>query len=109
MDQEQINKQIFERLEKLEKVVFSKREKVTRLPLKEDKSFRGATGGLRLLISKGFFNSKKPFAEIKKELANQDYHYSDQAIQTPLNNLSKSGGPLVGFKEGGKKVYAKRK
>jgi len=109
MDQEEINKQIFERIERLEKAVFSKQKKTVKFPLKEEKNFRGATGGLRLLISKGFFNSKKTFAEIKKELANQDYHYSDQAIQTPLNNFSKSGGPLVGFKEGGKKVYAKRK
>lgn len=108
MDQEKINKQIFERIGRLENAVFNEQKTVKLLP-KEDKNFHGATGGLRLLISKGFFNSKKTFAEIKKELASQDYHYSDQAIQTPLNNLSKSGGPLVGFREGGKKVYAKRK
>ena len=109
MNQDETNKQIFKRLERLEDAVFSKQKKIVKLTSKEDKSFRGATGGLRLLTSKGFFDSKKTFAEIKKELANQNYHYSDQAIQTPLNNLSKSGSPLVGFKEGGRKVYAKRK
>jgi len=37
------------------------------------------------------------------------YHYSKQAIQTPLNRLSLQNGRLVGLKEKGHKVYAKRK
>lgn len=107
MDQEKIIKQIFVRLEKIEKAVFGKDD--TESKVVRHTNFKGATGGLRLLISKGFFSRKKNFGGIKKALADNDYHYSDQAIQTPLNNLSKAGGPLVGFKEGGKKVYAKRK
>jgi len=99
--------EIIKRIEKLEKVVF----KETRRPgnANEKNNFKGATGGLRLLISEGFFDKKKNFGEIKMGLADKNYNYSAQAIQTPLNNLSKSGGPLVGFREGGKKVYAKRR
>ncbi len=107
MNQEEINKQVFERLEKIEKTIFCDRKQD--IVQKEKQSFKGATGGLRLLISKGFFDKKQTFGAIKRKLAEEDYHYSDQAIQTPLNNLSKAGAPLVGFKENGKKVYAKRK
>lgn len=111
MNQGEINKQIFERLEKIEKAIFcnKKQDVIQKGKQKGEQNFKGATGGLRLLISKGFFDKKQTFGAIKGRLAEEDYHYSDQAIPTPLNNLSKSGGPLVGFKEGGKKVYAKRK
>lgn len=95
------------RLEKLEHAVFADNKTKPKSADKED--FKGATGGLRLLVSKGFFDRKRNFGEIKKALASHDYHYSNQAVQTPLNNLSKTGGILVGLKEGGKKVYAKRK
>jgi len=71
--------------------------------------FKGATGGLRFLASKGFFDRKRNFGEIKEALANLGYHYSKQAIQTPLNTLSRAGELLVSFRDGGKKVYAKRK
>ncbi len=100
-------KSLLDRIEKLEKAVFGKND--TKRKNLEPKAFKGATGGLRLLLSKGFFDRKRTFGEIKKNLADHDYHYSNQAVQTPLNNLSKAGGPLVSFKEGGKKVYAKRK
>ena len=93
------------RIKKLEDAVFGQR-KVTAIKPKE---FTGATGGLRFLISKGFFDRKRTFAEIESELCKHNYHYSKQAIQTPLNNLSRAGCALVGFKEMGKKVYAKRK
>lgn len=95
------------RIEKLEKAVFGGVKPKPQFSGKKD--FKGATGGLRLLISKGFFDRKRSFGEIKEALASHDYHYSNQAVQTPLNNLSKAGGLLVSFKEGGKKVYAKRK
>jgi hypothetical protein len=100
-------KDILARLGKLEKVVFDNHQKQPKS--NESRNFKGATGGLRLLISKGFFNRKRTFGEIKEALASHEYHYSKQAVQSPLNSLSKSGGPLVSFKEKGKKVYAKRK
>jgi len=100
--------QLESRVERLEKAVFGEgfdKEKF----IKTKRSFSGATGGLRLLISQPFFNQKRTFSEIREGFAKRGYYYSNQAIQTPLNNLSKPGGPLVAFKEGGKKVYAKRK
>ena len=95
------------RVKRLEQATFRKNPK--RPESIERHGFKGATGGLRLLASKGFFDRKRNFGEIKEALANQGYHYSKQAVQTPLNTLSRAGGLLVGFKEGGKKVYAKRK
>jgi hypothetical protein len=91
-------------VEKLERAVFTNRQSK---PAKLD--FKGASGGLRLLLSKGFFDRRRFFSEIEAELHKQGYHYSKQAVQTPLNRFSRSGGFLVGLKEKGKKVYAKRK
>ena len=101
-------KQLENRVERLEKTIFGKNSNKAKL-IKTKTSFSGATGGLRLLISQHFFDQKKTFAEIKEGLSKRDYYYSNQAVQTPLNNLSNPGGLLVAFKEGGKKVYAKRK
>ena len=95
------------RIERLEKAVFGKRE--LKSERAHDVSFKGATGGLRFLVSKGFFDRKRTFGEINEALTNHGYHYSKQAVQTPLNSLSKAGSLLVSFREGGRKVYAKRK
>jgi len=96
---------LIQRIEKLEKAVFGKGS----AKVESRTDFGGATGGLRLLLSKGFFDRKRHFHEIETELQNRGYHYSKQAVQTPLNRLSRADGPLVGFKQKGKKVYAKRK
>jgi len=70
----------------------------------------GPKGGITLLISKGFFKGKKCAAtEVKKELEGIECFYRGDVIQTALNRLSCSSGPLVSFKENGKKVYAERK
>jgi hypothetical protein len=100
------------RIEALERAVFGVRSKTGAKRESRGQSadsFKGATGGLRLLISKGFFDRRRKFSEIEGELNKQGYHYSKQAIQTPLNRLSKHNGPLVGLKQQGHKVYAKRK
>jgi hypothetical protein len=100
-------KNLESRIEKLEQAVLGKRQ---RKSSKADASnFKGATGGLRLLATKGFFDRKRTFGEINEALASHGYHYSKQAVQTPLNTLSKPGSLLVSFREGGRKVYAKRK
>jgi len=108
--------QILIRLEKLEKKVNNLEHSFSTKNINEEKSikkrheFAGATGGLRFLISQHFFDKKRSFVEIKEALNKNGYYYSNQAIQTPLNNLSsKAGCPLVAYKEEGKKVYAKRK
>lgn len=107
MDKSTILKDLQDRIARLEQVLLGKRQ---RMPGKADPGdFKGATGGVRLLTTKGYFNRKRTFGEIKEALASHGYHYSKQAIQTPLNKLSKPGSLLVSFREGGRKVYAKRK
>lgn len=99
------------RVESLERAVYGRGAKSsTKAPETHAAgNFHGATGGLRFLVSNGFFDRKRAFGEIKEALARHNYHYSKQAVQTPLNTLSKPGSLLVSFREGGKKVYAKRK
>jgi hypothetical protein len=106
------NTDLIARIEALERAVFGVNRKrtaksKTAAPPADD--FKGATGGLRLLISKSFFDRRRKFSEIENELNKQGYHYSKQAIQTPLNRLSVQSGPLVGLREQGHKVYVKRK
>jgi hypothetical protein len=96
--------QLLKRIEKLEKAAFG----ASKPAVKKD-SFGGATGGLRFLVEKGFFGQRRLFRDIEEELKKNGYHYSKQAIQTPLNRLAVSSGPLVALKQGGKKVYVKRK
>src|ERR1700730_5383194 len=93
------------RIEKLERAVFSGDKKQN--PKKAD--FKGATGGLRLLVSNGFCDRRRLFSDIEAELAKLGYHYGKQAIQTPLNRLSNSTGALVSIRSKGRKTYAKRK
>ena len=107
MDVPKTLKQLESRVAELERAVFARRQK--RSSSGETGDFKGATGGLRLLATKGFFDRKRTFGEIKEALASHGYHYSKQAVQTPLNTLSKSGSLLVSFRERGRKVYAKRK
>ncbi len=112
MKKESATNDIIVRIEALERAVFGANAKpvASRKAVKSPTDdFKGATGGLRLLISNGFFDRRRKFSEIESELNKQGYHYSKQAIQTPLNRLSVQTGPLVGLKEQGHKVYVKRK
>ena len=106
MDDKTINK-IEVRLSRLEKAVFGTKTGQTRET--SIKGFAGLKGGLQLLISRAFFKTKRALAATKQELEKHDYHYSAGAIQTTLNRLSSRTGPLAAFKEGGKKVYVRRK
>jgi hypothetical protein len=100
-------KKIERRLTRLERAVFGTKRGQTREA--SAKGFAGLKGGLRLLISRGFFKTKKALAITRQELEKHDYHYSAAAIQTTLNRLSIRTGPLAAFKEAGKKVYVRRK
>jgi hypothetical protein len=106
MEKEAI-KNIISRLAKLEKAVFG--EKTGQIERAKNKKFVGPIGGLRLSISKKFFDEKRGLNDTKNDLARNGYYYSIQAVQMALSRLSKAGGPLVSFKENGKKVYVKRK
>lgn len=70
MDQKEINKQIFERLEKLEKVVF-RSKKIIEKPTKTLKK-KGKAGDLKAPIMKlfdsGFFEETKIDTEVSSEL-----------------------------------------
>jgi hypothetical protein len=103
---------IEQRLTRLEKAVLGKGEgngdrKSKASPKASD--FSGPTGGVRLLVTKSFFNKKKTFAEVRSALSDHDYHYSAQAVQMALNRLAGNRGTLVSLKQGGKKLYVNRK
>jgi hypothetical protein len=101
-------KSILKRIEKLENEIFGD-SGANISKIKNKNRYTGPTGGIRLLIMKSYFKAKRSLGDVRSKLAENDYHYSIQAVQTGLNRLSKPGGPLVAFKERGKKVYAKRK
>jgi hypothetical protein len=66
------------RIEALERAVFGASAKQSAKPkagASPAKNFKGATGGLRLIISKGFFDRRRKFSEIEGELNKQGYHY----------------------------------
>ena len=108
---DKILKNMVLRVEKLERVVFrSKRDAADVKPAGAKRNYAGATGGIRLLADSGYFDKKRTFGEVCKALETKGYDYSKQAVQTPLNSLSSvKSGLLVGLKEQGRKVYAKRK
>ncbi len=101
---------IEQRLARLEEAVFGRKggPKDGRAETKAS-DFAGATGGIRFLISKGFFKKKQGLAEVRTALSDNGYHYSRQAAHVALNNLTPKGGPLVSLQEGGRKVYVERK
>jgi hypothetical protein len=101
---EKIIKQLESRIERLEREVFGSGKK----PVKKQGAapgFKGATGGIRLLISKNFFVEKRAFGEVRKALEKNGYHYTPQAVQMALTGLSARKGPLVALKKKGKKLY----
>lgn len=98
---------IIQRLERLEKAIF--REKAIQIKSQKASDFKGLKGGIKLLFVQNYFNVKRTAAEVKIKLESHEYRYSNAAIQTTLNRLSGRKGPLVTFKDGGKKYYAKRK
>lgn len=100
-------REIIGRIEHLEKAVFGKKAMPFQKPTPT--VFAGATGGVRLLLSKGFFKQKKPLAEVRVMLAKNGYHYSAQAVQMALSRLSGRIGPLTTLKNGGHNVYVERK
>lgn len=107
MKEEEI-KNIFKRLEKLEKEVFVTKRQIVKVKEKTQ-NFTGAKGGILFLISKDYFSKPHSAPDVKSELAKNDYHYSIQAVQTTLKRLSKSKGELVALEDGEKKTYVKRK
>ena len=104
---EKLIKQILDRLSRLESVVLGENKDTAKKKGSATK-YKGATGGVRLLVDQGFFSKKRQFGEICEAASSRDYHYSRQAFQEALSRLSK-GRELVALTEKGKKVYAIRK
>ena len=99
--------EIIERLDRLEKAVFGSQKK--HVADTKERGFTGPTGGVRLLVSQNFFKTKRTLGDVRKALAKNDYHYGAAQVQTALNRLSTRSGPLAASKEGGNKLYVKRK
>jgi hypothetical protein len=72
-------------------------------------NYRCLTPFVDLLITEGFFDGNRLFKQIRSKLAEKGYHYSRQAVQGGLNNLSKKGGLLLVLEEKEGKKYARRK
>lgn len=80
LTQEEINQEIFERLEKIESTLVGK--KSSKFKEIKQENFSGAKGGILLLISKGFFSKKRNAPETKIELDKLEYFYNIQVVQT---------------------------
>jgi hypothetical protein len=107
-EKEQI-KNILERLEKLEKEIFSTKKQTLKVGNKKPQNFSGAKGGVLFLLSKKYFDQRRFAPDVKIELSKNNYNYSIQVVQTALNRIAKGKGELVAMKEGEKKIYVKRK
>ena len=96
-----------ERVARLETAVFG--SKSGHHQQTSSSGFNGATGGVRFLVSKNFFNAKRAFGDVRNALTKNDYHYSRQAVQTALKGLCARKGPLNMLKERGSNFYVNRK
>jgi len=71
------------------KVVMSPTVKTTHSSGDRRKDTSGATGGLRVLVDEGYFDSPKQLPEIIERLKQEGRHYSSAAISMGLLNLVK--------------------
>ena len=71
--------------------------------------YSGPAGAVLFLIKQQFFDQRRPLGQVREEATNHGYVYSGQAFSMALMRLSQKDGPLVVIKEGGRKLYARRK
>lgn len=93
------------RITRLEAAVFGSNRKKTQ----KIEKFVGPSGGIKHLIHKNFFASKRSLAETRSMMSSKGYHYSAQSVDMALNRLSKKSGPLVALREKGSKKYVNRR
>jgi len=105
---EALVKEIMARLERLEKVVFAKQSS-SAPSVSTSKSYKGATGGIRLLMEEGFFGQKRALGEVCEAAGARGYHYSKQAFHDALTRLSTKEKALVTVSKNGRKLYALRR
>lgn len=78
--------------------------RVPRSPRESRKDTSGATGGLRVLIDEGYFDSPRQLPEIIERLKQEGRHYSSAAISMGLLNLVKER-VLIRFRDKGDKKW----
>ncbi|MDP2947458.1 MAG: hypothetical protein Q8N88_05070 [Nanoarchaeota archaeon] len=105
MNQKEINRQIFKRLDKLESSVFGgDSQKEIKLPKDNAKKFKGATGGLRVLVDEDYFNNPKQLPETIERLKQEGRHYSNATISMGLLSLVRER-VLTRFRDKGDKKW----
>jgi len=63
------------RISELEKAVFAEKVKP-----KEKEQFKGLSGEIEYVISKGFLNTPKSVKEVQEELRKEGYHYPYKSV-----------------------------
>lgn len=99
-----------DRIHELEKSILThdSGHKSKKVSIGENK-YTGPTGGVRMLLDNGFFKIKRSLSDVRKNLSDNGYYYSRQAVHEALKILSGKTGPLVSLKEGKGKLYVERK
>lgn len=101
---------IIKRLQRIETVIFEEKKNTILKKKTANDNFAGPKGGALLLISKGFFSTKRSAADVVKELEGLGYiGYQRQVVQNALNRLSANKGQLIASTDKGVRMYAKRK
>jgi DNA-directed RNA polymerase subunit F len=67
------------RISALEKAIFEKKVKP-----KKKQEFKGLSGGIEYLRSRGFLDAPKSTKEVHEELAREGYHYGDKSVDKLL-------------------------
>jgi len=100
---------IVNRLDKLEKAVFSEETQVGK-KTKKQKKYSGLTGGIQMLIDNNFFDIPKGVPTIASELKREAYHYPTESIRTALSrDFTKKNRVLTRIVEKNKYKYVVRK
>ena len=86
------------------KVEMSPTVKTTHSPGDRRKDTLGATGGLRVLVGEGYFDSPRQLPGIIERLKQEGRHYSSAAISMALLNLVKER-VLTRFRDKGDKKW----
>jgi hypothetical protein len=93
------------RISKLEQVIF-----VEKVKPEGKQEFKGLSGGIKYLISKGFLSTPKSVKEIQEEMKKEGYHYRYQSISKLLSvDFMKKRKVLTRIKENGIWKYVIRK
>jgi len=102
---ERIIKDHEERISVLEKAIFTEKIKP-----KERQEFKGLSGGIEYLISKGVLNTPKSVKKIQEELKKEGYHYPYSSINKLLSvDFMEKQKILTRVKEGDVLKYVVRK